>query len=84
MDAKSFSANALEGLEIFTGATDWKAMEPKIIAYLEGCGYEWCMQKRRADPAVGNEAEIIKGELMADPKLLVAVKAAIATAKSAG
>ena len=84
MDTKSFSAIALEGLEIFTGAKVWKDMEPKLIAYLEGCGYEWCMQKRRADPAIGNEAENIKGELIADPKLLVAVKAAIATAKAAG
>jgi hypothetical protein len=42
------------------------------------------MQQRRADPAIGNEAEIIKGELIADPKLLVAVKAVIATAKAAG
>jgi hypothetical protein len=84
MDLKSFSANAIEGLEFFAKATDWKIMEPKLIAYLEGCGYEWCMQKRRADPAVGNEIENVKAQLIDDPKLLVAVKAAISTAKAAG
>jgi hypothetical protein len=82
MDLKSFSANAVEGLEIFTGAKDWKGMEPKLIAYLEGCGYEWCMAKRRANPAEGGEIENIKAALIDDPKLITAVKAAISTEKA--
>jgi hypothetical protein len=84
MNDKSFTANALEGLKIFTGAMVWKDMEPKLIAYLEGCGYEWCMAKRRANPAEGGEIENIKAALIDDPKLITAVKAAISTAKSAG